>query len=216
MRGGIGGTQATWLPGVVDAQVARLGGVLADGLGEAASRLLGDIFLEAARTADGREDLANGVGSQGAVASSAVEGADDIFGIEAGAKAEDEARLMKIQPRRGLAHELEELGGTLAHALECPAQLVGIGGRAMSRGWVKAVRVELEALSAGGKLMASDAAQIGAVDEQLVLGDAHGQDVGDMVVGHRVAIALPVDEAVDAADSVGDAGSVVVMRRKRP
>ncbi len=213
MRGGIGGTQATWLPGVVDAQVARLGGVLADSLGEAASRLLGDVLLEAARTADGRQDLAHGVGTQGAVACSALQGPDDILGIEAGTKAEDEARLMKIQPRRGLAHELEELGGTLAHALECLAQLVSIGGRAMSRGWVKAVRVELEALSAGGKLMASDAAQIGAVDEQLVLGDAHGQDVGDMVVGHRVAIALPVDEAVDAADSVGDTGGIVVVRR---
>ena len=48
--------------------------------------------------------------------------------------------------------------------------------------------VEPEPLAAGGELVARDAGEVGGVDEELALGDADGQDVGDVVVGHGVAL----------------------------
>lgn len=121
MRGGIGSTLAAGFPFVVYGQVSGLGRILTDGFGEPARGLLGNIFLEGTRAADGRQDLADRVGAQRTVPCSALQGADDILGIEAGAKAEDDTSLMQIDARRALAHEPEELRGALAHAVECLA-----------------------------------------------------------------------------------------------
>lgn len=118
MRGGIGSTLAAGFPAVVNGQVSGLGRILTDGFGEPARGLLGDIFLEGARTADGHQDLADRVRAQSSVPCSAIEGADDILRTEAGAKAKDDTSLMQIDARRALAHEPEELRGALAHAVE--------------------------------------------------------------------------------------------------
>ena len=58
--------------------------------------------------------------------------------------------------------------------------------------------------------------QVGLVDEELVLGDAHRQDVGDVLVGQRIPVALPGDEALDVAQPVEHAGGVVGVARQRP
>ncbi len=40
------------------------------------------------------------------------------------------------------------------------------------------------------------------VDEELILSDTNGQDVGHVVIGDGIAIAIPVDEAIDSANTV--------------
>ena len=74
----------------------------------------------------------------------------------------------------------------------------------MRAGWS-----DILAGAAWGQLVSRDAPQVGGVDEQLVLGDAHGQDIGDVLIGDSVAISIEGDEAVDGADAVDDAGGVV-------
>ena len=48
-----------------------------------------------------------------------------------------------------------------------------------------------------------------------MLGDAHREDVGDILVGQRVPVALPGDEALDAAQLVEHARGVVGVARQR-
>jgi hypothetical protein len=48
-----------------------------------------------------------------------------------------------------------------------------------------------------------------------VLGDTHGQEIGDMVIGDGVAITSPSDKSVDATDAVHDARGVVGMAWER-
>src|SRR5690606_4581789 len=56
--------------------------------------------------------------------------------------------------------------------------------------------------------------EICGVDEKLAVGDADRQQVGNVVVGHGVAVTLPVDETVNTAQAVGDARRVVGMARQ--
>jgi len=79
---------------------------------------------------------------------------------------------------------------------------------------VVAARVELEAATARSELMASDAGEIGGVHEQFGLSDAQGQDVGDVGVGDGIAIAVPIDKAIDAAEAIDDARRVVGVARQ--
>jgi len=63
--------------------------------------------------------------------------------------------------------------------------------------------------------MASNAAQIGSVDKELVLGDSHWNDVGDVVVRDSIAIAAPVNETINTADAIDDASGVVGVGGQR-
>src|SRR5262249_14783449 len=103
----------------------------------------------------------------------------------------------------------------LAEALERGGELVEIDGALAPRGRMVTRWIELVAGTARGELVARDATEVGGVDEQLALGGAHGQDVGHVLVGDGVAVAVPVDEAIDAADTVGDTGGVVGVARQR-
>jgi hypothetical protein len=47
--------------------------------------------------------------------------------------------------------------------------------------------------------VARDAPEVGRIDEQLALRDAHGQDVGHVLVRDGVPVALPIHEAIDAS-----------------
>ncbi len=67
----------------------------------------------------------------------------------------------------------------------------------------------------GPQLVTREAGDVGAVDEELRLGHAQGEKVGDVVMGNGVAIAEPLDVAVDAAKPIGDAGRVVRVRGQR-
>lgn len=113
--------------------------------------------------------------------------------------------------RRPGAQEPEESCGAIAEACEHGGELVEID-RALPPGWlVEASRISFRTGAARRELLARDALEIGGVNEELTLGNADGQDVGDMLVGDGVAVALPLDEPVDAGEAVDDASGVVRM-----
>jgi hypothetical protein len=62
--------------------------------------------------------------------------------------------------------------------------------------------------------MTGNAGEVSRVDEELVLGDPNGKDIGDVVVGYSVAVSIPVDETINAADAIDDTGSIVGMTWK--
>jgi hypothetical protein len=138
----------------------------------------------------------------------------EIVGGVAGAQNEDAPCLVSPDARGPGGEQPEEHGGTLAHALERSGELVEIDGALAAGRWMVAGGVELRARASRGELMARDAPEVGRVDEELALGDAHGHDVGHMLVGDGVPVTLPVDEAVDAAHAVGDARRVIRMARE--
>jgi hypothetical protein len=139
----------------------------------------------------------------------------EILGGVAGAQQEDAARLVPPDARRPRAQQPEEGGTARAQTFERDGELIEIEGALAARRRVEAGGVELVPGAARGELVAGDAGQIGRVDEQLALRDAHRQDVGHVVVRHGVAIARPIDEAVDAAHAIDDARRVVGVARQR-
>jgi hypothetical protein len=138
----------------------------------------------------------------------------DVIGGVALTEQQNLTRLIPPGSRDTEAHQTKEGGGALAHSLEGDEELVEIDrALALSRR-VESGGVELEAFAASRKLVARDALQVGCVDEELLLRDPHGEDVRHVVVGNGVAIAIPIDEAIDAANAVDDTGGVVGMTRK--
>lgn len=113
--------------------------------------------------------------------------------------------------RLGDREGLEEVVSTLSHLLEGLGELIEIGNALALRRGMDPRRIDLHAGAASGDLVMGRKGEIGAVDEELVLGDAHGQDLGDVVVWDGVLIPVPGDEAVDGADAVDDPGGVVGM-----
>lgn len=103
----------------------------------------------------------------------------------------------------------KELSGALAHLLEGRADLVETDGWASALISVEAQWIELQPAAARDQLVSRNALEVGGVHEELALGDADRQEIGDVVVGNGVAVSLPVYEAVDAAQAIGDAGRVV-------
>ncbi len=152
---------------------------------------------------------------EGAEARRVAEGSVEIVGGEALAQQDDLPGLVSPDPRRARAHEAEEAGSVLAHLVEGDAELVEIDGALPPGLRVEPLGIEPEPSAAGRELVAGDAGEVGGVDEELSLGDADREDVGDMRVGHGVGVALPGDEAVDGTDSVEDARGVVGVARQR-
>lgn len=152
---------------------------------------------------------------EGAEARGVAEGSVEIGSVVAGAQDEDAPCLVAPDARGPGGEQPEERGSALAEALKRGGELVEIDGALAPRGRMVTRGIELVAGATRGELVARDATEVGGVDEQLALGDAHGQDVGHVLVGDGVAVAVPVDEAVDAADAVGNAGGVVGVARQR-
>lgn len=138
----------------------------------------------------------------------------EIVGGVAGAQNEDAPRLVAPDARWPGGEQSKEHGRALAHALERSGELVEIDGALAARRWMVAGRVELRARASRRELVARDAPEVGRVDEELALRHAHGQDIGHMLVRDGVPVALPIHEAVDAANAVRDASGVVGMARK--
>ncbi len=137
----------------------------------------------------------------------------DVGGVVAGAQEEDLPGVMGPDPG-GKGGELSEEGcGVLPHLLERRAELFDVDGRLAVRSRVQAERVGSPA-AAGTEPVAREAGEVGPVDEELGLGDAEREKVGDVVVGDGVVIAQPVDVPVDAAEAIGDAGRVVGVGRQ--
>ena len=162
-----------------------------------------------------REDALDGGRLEGAEASGMGECGVDVGGVVAGAQQEDLPSVMGPDPGGQGGELIEEGRGVLAHLLKRRSELVDVDGRLAVGSSVQAERVILLATTAGTKLVAREAGEVGPVDEELGLGDAQREEVGDVVVRDGVAIALPVDVAVDAAEAVGDTGRVVGVGRQR-
>ena len=169
---------------------------------ETADGVRGGVLRERAWPGVREQDARNGSVIDGAVGERVAEGGFEVCGRVALAQEQDLARAEGAVAREGGGKPREEGGRGGAHLLERGAQLVEIGDAgAVLPAAVDALRVDVLAGAARGERVARDDAQIGGVDEELVGRDAHGQDVGDLLVGHGVAIAFPGDEAVDAAEA---------------
>jgi hypothetical protein len=66
-----------------------------------------------------------------------------------------------------------------------------------------------------GELVPRNATQVRSVHEQLPLGDAHRQEIGDMVVGDGVLVAFVGYVAFEIGDAVHDASGIVRVKRER-
>jgi len=151
---------------------------------------------------------------EGAEARGVAERGVEVGGVVAGAQNEDAARLVAPDANRPRGEKPEEQGRALAHALECTGELIEIDRALAARRRMVAGGVELHARASWRELVARDAPEVRRVDEELALGDAHGQDVGHVVVRDRVPVAFPIHETIDAAQAVRDASGVVGMARE--
>lgn len=137
------------------------------------------------------------------------EGGVDVFGGVACTQEQDLASLMA---RGGLrttaAHQSEKLAGALPHVGESDLELVQVHGALALGLRVKPGGIELEPLSTTYKLVTGDTFKISRVDEELALGNADRENVCHMVIGHRIPVAVPINEAVDPADPIDDTGGV--------
>lgn len=80
---------------------------------------------------------------------------------------------------------------------------------------MQALGVELEVRATRGELVPRDAAQVRGVHEQLSLGDAHRQEVGDVVIGDGVLVAFVGHIAFEVGDAVHDARGIIRVKRER-
>ena len=171
----------------------------AERLLEAPRRVLGDVLVEGPGRRARLEDALDGAMLEGAEPRGVGERSVEVTGDVAGAQHQDAARLVAPHPRWTGTEQPEERDATRPQAVERHGELAEVHRAPAARWRMETLGVELVPGAARRELVARDARQVGGVHEQLALGDAHRQDVGHVVVGHGVAIALPVDEAVDAA-----------------
>jgi hypothetical protein len=197
---------------VVLVEVAGTGVAGTEALVETPRGVIGDVLGEPARRRARGEDAGDGLLLEGTEGVGMAERAVEVGGGEALAQEQDLARVVARLPRRMGAEQAGEEGrGHRAHLLESGAQLVEVDDAAAPR-LVRAGRGDVRAGAARRELVARDAAQVGGVDEELMLRDAHGQEVGHVLVRHGVTVAVPRDEAVDAAHAVDDPRGVVGVR----
>lgn len=200
---------------VVLGEVARLGPADAKDLLEPARGVVGDVLVERPRRGAGLEDSLDGAVLERTEAGGVSERAIEVSGVEPPAQEEDLSGVMAPGACRPGAQEPEESCGAVAEAGERCGELVEIDWALPPGGLVEAGGVSFRTGAARRELVARDAREIGGVNEELALGNADGQDVGDVLVGDGVAVALPLDEPVDAGEAVDDACGVVRMGGQR-
>ena len=200
---------------VVFGEIARQGDARSEGSVDALGGVFGDVFVERARAMTAGEDAFDRSRLERAEARRVREGSNDVGGVVARAQEQDLPGVMGPDAGRQGDELGEERGRALAQLGEGLAELVAVDDGLPVGVRVQAERVNLFAATARAQLVAREARDVGAVDEELRLGHAQGEKVGDVVVGDGVAIAEPLDVPVDAAKPIGDAGRVVGMRRQR-
>lgn len=183
---------------VVLGEVARLGPADAKNLLEPARGVVGDVLVERPRRGAGLEDPLDGAVLERTEARGVSERTIEVSGVEPLAQEEDLSGVMAPGACRPGAQEPEESCGAIAEAGKHCGELVEIDRALPPGGLVEASRISFRTGAARRELVARDAVEIGGVNEELTLGNADGQDVGDVLVGDGVAVALPLDEPVDA------------------
>lgn len=200
---------------VVLVEVAQAGVAGVEGLVEPACSLLGDVLGEATRGGARGEDALDGQVLEGAEGARVGEGGAEVGGGVALAQEQDLAGVVAGEAALRGGEAGEEARPIDADAGEGLLDLGEVGAAAIP-GRVDELRVDVHAAAARCELVARDEPEVGGVDEELVLGDADGEDLRHVVVGYGVAVAVDGDEAVGAADAVEDARRVVRVERQRP
>ena len=199
---------------VVLVEVAQAGVRAVEGLGQPAGGLLGDVLGEAAWGGARGQDPLDGLVLEGAEGTGVGERGGEVGGGVALAQEQDLTGVVAGEAALRGGEAGEEACTALAAVGEGLLDLGEVGAAAIP-GRVDELRVDVHAAAAGRELVARHEPEVGGVDEELVLGDADGEDLGDVVVGHGVAVAVDGDEAVGAADAVEDARRVVGVERQR-
>lgn len=166
---------------VVREKVARLGTALGDASRQFLGRGLCDVLFEPATIGPCDQDSFDSGVVDGAVGERVREGLEQIGGVIALAQSKDLAGVVAGRARLVFFQGCEECGRRAAQVAEGAAQVVQIGAavgvwRSMTgqdRALLGAARLEL---------VACDAGQVGLVDKELVDGDAHGENLGNVFV----------------------------------
>jgi hypothetical protein len=184
-----GGGEAAARQCVVLGEVARLGAAFGDRLPQFVGGLFGYVLVEPAGLSAGEQNALDGAVLQGTVGQRVRERRQQVGGIVAVAQRQHLARVVAGRAGRVLLQRRQEGGGRLTESAEGASQLVECRA-ALGMWWTMSVDNGLQLGTPRQQRVARDTAQIGRVDEQLLLGDAHRQDVGDVRVGQRIPIAL--------------------------
>lgn len=182
---------------VVLGEVWRLGTALGE-VFEFVGGGLGDVLLEPARVGARLQDSLDAIVLQGAIAERVRERLEQVRCVVCPAQKKYVAGMVASRAWQAFLEGGKEGGGGLTELCEGAAQLIEVRSAVGMR---RPVTGQDRALlsTATTKLVSRDAGQVGLVDEELVLGDAHWQDLGDIIVGQRVPVAFPGDEALDVA-----------------
>ena len=167
---------------VVFGEVARLSAALGNSARQSPGRVLGHVLVQPAAIGPGSEDpLDRGV-LERAVLEGVRKGFEQVVGVPAFTQSEDLARVVGRGARVALLEGRQKCVRGIAQVLEGAAQLVEVRTALGVSGAVPGEdRVLLR--TARFQLVARDAVQVGLVDEELVLGYAHREDFGDVVIG---------------------------------
>ena len=144
--------------------------------------LFGHVLVEPAGAPAREQNALDGAVLQGAVGQRVREGGEQRGGVVTFAQSKNLARVVSGRAMFAFLERDQEGGGRGTEIGEGAAQLVEIPA-ALSMSWTMSVENGLELGATRQQRVAGDTAQIGLVDEQLMLGDAHREDIGDVLVG---------------------------------
>ncbi len=199
---------------VVLREVARLGAALGDGALELLCGLFGHVFIEPAGVCPSDQDALDRGVFEGAKEQRVGKRGEQVSGVVAFAQGQHPARVIASRAVLVFFERGEKGGRWITKIGKGAAQLVEIRP---VLGVARAVPIENGSAlgTARQERVARDTGQVGLVDEQLVLGNAHREDLGDVLVGKRVPNSFPRDEALDVAQLVEHAGGVEWVARQR-
>lgn len=182
---------------------------------EAASGFVCDVLVQGTGGGARSEDARDGFVLESTKAEGVTESAIEIGGGVTLTQEQDLPSMKAAEAGLSDRERLKERGARLAHLLEGGGELREIG-HAFSTEWrVQPLGVELEMRATRGELVLRDAAQVRGVHEQLALGDAYRQEIGDVVVGHGVLVALVMHVAFEVGDAVHDARGIIRVKGQR-
>lgn len=150
---------------------------------------------------------------EGAEREGVSQGGDQILRGEALAQVKHQTRVVRRRPRLRCLDPLEEPRRRLAEVPECLAELVQVG--ASARRGAMAGHRHVIAGAREVELVTRDAGEIHGVDDDLGLGHAHREQVGDVLDRNAVAIPPPGNVALAVAHAVDNTGRVVVVDGQR-
>ena len=144
--------------------------------------LFGHVLVEPAGGSAREQNALDGTVLERPVGERVRERREQVGGVVTFTQSKNLARVVTGRSMRVFLERREESGGRITEIGEGATQLVEIRAP-LAAWWTMAVEDRLAPGATRQQRVAGDTAQIGLVDEQLVLGDAHREDIGDVVVG---------------------------------